>query len=44
MSLNQLKTIRSRRVERGHTELQRVKAAFAQAEVNVQEAKDNYTK
>jgi flagellar biosynthesis chaperone FliJ len=42
MSLSQLKTIRSQRVERGYTELQRIKAAFAQAEAKLQEAKDNY--
>lgn len=44
MSLSQLKQIRSQRVERRHTELQREKAAFSQAEIKLTEAKESYRK
>ena len=42
MSLSQLKQIRSQRVERSHTELQREKAAFSQAEMKLTKAKEDY--
>ncbi len=42
MSLSQLKQIRSQRVERRYTELQREKAAFSQAETKLADAKTNY--